>query len=50
VSDRSASIRAIEIFAEITTVDVYVWYKLMSDEVRMHQILSGAIGINLVRR
>jgi hypothetical protein len=41
------SVNAVEVFAEITTVDAYVWYKTMSDDVKWRQILSGAVGINL---
>jgi hypothetical protein len=44
------SIRAVEFFAELTTVDAYVWYKMKSDEVKMRQILSSAVGIHLMRR
>ena len=42
--------RAVEYFAELTSVDAYIWYKVRSDEVSMRQILSGAVGINLMRR
>jgi hypothetical protein len=43
-------LRSVEFFAEITTVDAYVWYKVRSDDVKMHQILSAAIGVNFMRR
>lgn len=42
--------RDVEFFAEVTTVDVNVWYKFISNEVKMHQILSLALGVNLMRR
>jgi hypothetical protein len=46
----SSSISAIEFFGEVSTVDAYVYYKIISDEVRMNQILTFAIGVHLVRR
>jgi hypothetical protein len=42
--------RAVELFAEATTVDAYIWYKTICKEVRMSQIVSLSIGVNLMRR
>jgi hypothetical protein len=44
------SISALEFFGEVSTVDAYVWYKIISDEVSMSQILSLSVGIHLIRR
>jgi hypothetical protein len=47
---KSQSISAVEFFGEVSTVDSYVWYKIISEEVRMRQILSLSFGIHLIRR
>jgi hypothetical protein len=44
------ALRAVELFAEATTVDAYIWYKTICKEVRMTQIVSLSIGVNLIRR
>jgi hypothetical protein len=41
------SVRAVEFFAETTTIDAYIWYKTRSDAVKWRQILSGAVGANI---
>jgi hypothetical protein len=41
-------IRGLEIFTEVTTVDAYVYYLFLSEEVRMNRLLSLAIGVNLL--
>lgn len=38
-----------EFFAEASSVDVNVWYKFISNEVKMNQIVSLALGVNLLR-
>lgn len=38
--------RAIEVFAEASTVDVYILSKIMSSEVRMSQIISLSLGMH----
>jgi hypothetical protein len=40
--------RAIEFFAEATTADAYLWHKFTSDEVGIQQIVTMALGINLL--
>lgn len=40
--------RAMEVFAEASTVDVYIWSKIMSDQVRMGQIVSLSLGMHFV--
>jgi hypothetical protein len=42
--------KGIELFAETSTVDAYVWYKFISDEIKTHQILSLAFGIHLLHK
>jgi hypothetical protein len=43
-------LRSVELFAEATTVDEYIWFKAISREVRMSQIVSLSLGVNLIRR
>lgn len=50
VTSRYKGLRGFEFFAETTTVDAYVWYKILSDEVKMRHILSMAVGIHLLRK
>jgi hypothetical protein len=42
------TLRGIELFAEVGTVDVYVWYKVMSEDIRLTQMFSLALGVNLM--
>lgn len=44
------SVRAVEFFTEVTSVDAYLWYKSLSDQVKWRQILSAAIGVNIFIR
>lgn len=48
VSNRA--FRSIEVFGELNTVDVYVWYKFISKHVALNDIVSVALGVNLKRR
>ena len=41
-------LRGVELFAEAGTIDLYVWYKVMSHEIRLNEIFSVAIGVNLI--
>ena len=41
-------VRGIEFFAEAGTVDLYVWYKAMSQEIKLNQIFSLAVGANIL--
>ena len=38
----------VELFAEAGTVDLYVWYKAMSNEIRLKEIFTLAVGINFL--
>lgn len=40
----------IEFFGEMTTIDAYIWYKFLSDDVRLPQIISLSFGVNLIRK
>jgi hypothetical protein len=42
------TLRGIELFAEVGTVDVYVWYKAMSEDIKLTQMFSLALGVNLM--
>jgi hypothetical protein len=48
MTDHQRNFRGYEFFLEVTSVDVYVWYKLTSDEIRTQQILSLAAGIHFL--
>lgn len=41
-------LRGIELYAEAATIDVYVWYRTISDEIKFNQIFSLALGVNLL--
>lgn len=41
-------VRGLEFFAEAGTIDLYVWYKAMSHEIKMGQIFSLAVGANIL--
>lgn len=47
-SDDIRFLRGIELYAEGGTVDVYLWYKTMSDSIKFRQIFSVAFGVNLL--
>jgi hypothetical protein len=47
---RLKAFQGVEFFVEITSVDAYIWYKFLSDDLKMHQILSGACGVQLLCR
>jgi hypothetical protein len=42
------TLRGVELFAEVGTVDVYVWYKVMSEDIKLTQMFSLALGVNLM--
>lgn len=46
----SSTLRGVEFFAEAGTIDVYLWYKSMSRQIRFNEILSLALGMNLLLR
>lgn len=48
-SGRNSRVKTIEIFGEATTVDAYIWYKLISSEVPMSRIITFSAGVNLIR-
>lgn len=41
-------LRGIEYYAESGTIDVYLWYKAISNTVRFSQVFSVALGVNLL--
>jgi hypothetical protein len=49
-SKKLKGFEGVEFFAEVSTVDVYVWYKWISRHVEFHDILSMSCGVNLIRR
>jgi hypothetical protein len=40
--------RGIEFYGEAGTVDVYLWYKVISEHIRFNKIFSVALGVNLL--
>jgi hypothetical protein len=42
------NLRGIEFYTEVTTVDAYIWYKFISEEVKMNQIMTLALGVHLM--
>lgn len=43
-----SGLRGVEFFAEAGTIDIYLWYKSMSREIRFNEIFSLALGVNLL--
>ena len=43
----SKIIKGADLYYELGSVDTYIWYKILSSEVKINQIFSSAIGINL---
>jgi hypothetical protein len=43
-------VRSLEFFAEVSTVDVYLWSRFISNEVRTYEIMSLALGIHLTTK
>ena len=46
--DEFRMFRGVEFFAEAGTVDIYLWYKAMSNQIKFHQVFSLALGVNLL--
>lgn len=40
--------RGMELYAEAGTVDIYIWYRAMSSQIRLNQIFSLALGVNFL--
>ena len=43
----SKIINGIDLYFELGTVDTYLWYAIISKEVKVNKIFSSAIGVNL---
>jgi hypothetical protein len=41
-------LRGMDIYAEAGTIDVYVWYRTISDEIKFNQMFSLALGLNFL--
>jgi hypothetical protein len=46
--DERGIFHGVEFFAEVGTVDIYLWYKAMSNQIKFHQVFSLALGVNLL--
>lgn len=47
-SEDFSFLRGVEFYAEAGTVDVYLWYKTLSSEIKFSQVFSLALGINFL--
>jgi len=45
--DQKSIIKGIDFIAELGTVDVYLWYKIQSREIKLYDIFSLALGISI---
>lgn len=43
-------LRGLEFYAETGSVDVYLWYKATSNQIKLHNIFSLALGVNILLR
>ena len=43
----SKIIKGADLYFELGSVDTYIWYKILSKEVKINQIFSSAVGVNL---
>jgi hypothetical protein len=50
MTNNSRTFRGFEFFAEACTIDAYIWYKFLSEEVKMGHILSLALGVHFLRK
>jgi len=41
-------LRGLEFYAEAGTIDVYIWYRSISDEIKLSQMFSVALGVNFL--
>jgi hypothetical protein len=46
--DDTTFLRGLEFYAEAGTIDVYVWYKVISEEIKFNEIFSLALGVNFL--
>jgi hypothetical protein len=50
VTSKMKGFKRMEFFVEGSTVDAYIWYKFLSNDVRFRDILSLSAGVHLMRR
>lgn len=44
---KNSTIKGVDLYFELGSVDTYLWYAILEKEVKINQIFSSAIGINL---
>lgn len=44
---KNSTIKGVDLYFEFGSVDTYLWYAIIEKEVKINQIFSSAIGINL---
>lgn len=45
---KTSVLRGLEFYAETGTIDLYVWYKATSSQIKFNEIFSLALGVNLL--
>lgn len=43
-----AALRGLEFYGEAGTIDLYVWYKAISNQIKFNQVFSVALGVNFL--
>ena len=49
LNGRLKGVKGLEFFAELSTVDIYLYYKVTSKEVKLSDITSFSLGVHLLR-
>lgn len=45
---KGSFLRGLEFYAETGTIDVYIWYRTISDQIKFNQMFSVALGVNFL--
>lgn len=46
--DPFVGVRGLEFYVEAGSIDLYIWYKTMSRQMKLHQVFTLAAGVNLL--
>jgi hypothetical protein len=46
--DDNTFLRGLEFYAEAGTIDLYIWYKFISNEIKLNEIFGLAVGVNFL--
>lgn len=47
-SDNISLLRGVELYGQAGTIDAYIWYRFISDKIRLNQIFSVALRVNFL--